>query len=184
VSIFLELRDLHHAVDAARLPDANLSGADAHGIKWLPIYWLKPCLDLPQLETRFLPGMSWEGRQIAVGLPNGPVFRRPCSRHVEGLYALFDARQGDAVSRRPLAPNQAVGAGFVDKRGARSPIAADTRRGEPVSTPQVPSAADDSDESASLKLNAVAEHPLQIGPRYEDVAEAYRAWFRDRTAFS
>jgi len=55
---FLEFGDVHHAVSAARLPDANFSCTDAHIVKRLPIDWLKSSLNLSQLEARFLSSIS------------------------------------------------------------------------------------------------------------------------------
>ena len=64
---FLELGDIHHAVDATRIPDANFFCAGAHIVERLPVGRLKPGLDLPQLEARFLPGVCRECQQIVVG---------------------------------------------------------------------------------------------------------------------
>jgi len=66
---FLELGNVYHAVDAARVPDANLSCTGAHIVERLPVGRVKSGLDLPQLEPRFLPGVSWECQQIVVGRP-------------------------------------------------------------------------------------------------------------------
>ena len=66
---FLELGDVHHAVDAARVPDANLSCTGTHIVERLPVGRIKPGLDLPQLEARFLAGVFWECQQIVVGRP-------------------------------------------------------------------------------------------------------------------
>jgi len=53
----LELGDIHHTVDAARVPDANLPCTGTRIVEWLPVGRLEPGLDLPQLEARFLPGV-------------------------------------------------------------------------------------------------------------------------------
>jgi len=66
---FLEFGDVHHTVDAARVADANLSCAGAHVVERLRVGRLKPGLDLPQLETCFLPGVLWECQQIVIGRP-------------------------------------------------------------------------------------------------------------------
>jgi hypothetical protein len=69
VNGFLELGDVHHAVNTACLPDANFPRARAYFVERLPVGRLKPGLDLPQLEVRFLSGVFWECRQIVVGGP-------------------------------------------------------------------------------------------------------------------
>ena len=66
----LEPGDVHHAVDAARIPEAHLSCPCTHIFERLPVGRLKPGLDLPQFETRFLPGASWERQQIIVSGPD------------------------------------------------------------------------------------------------------------------
>src|ERR1019366_5988438 len=66
---FLELGDVHHAVNTACLPDPDLPRARTYLGERLPVVRLKPGLDLPQLEARFLPGISWECQQIVVGRP-------------------------------------------------------------------------------------------------------------------
>jgi hypothetical protein len=43
--------------------------AATHIVERLPVGRLKPGLDLPQLEARFLPGVFWECQQIVVGRP-------------------------------------------------------------------------------------------------------------------
>ncbi len=57
---FLELGDVHHTVNTACLPDPNLPRARTYLVERLPVGRLNPGLDLPQLETRFLPGVFWE----------------------------------------------------------------------------------------------------------------------------
>jgi hypothetical protein len=47
----------------------DLSCAGTHIVERLPVGRLKAGLDLPQLEARFLPGVSWECQQIVVGRP-------------------------------------------------------------------------------------------------------------------
>jgi hypothetical protein len=66
---FIELSDVHHTINCARVPDSNLSRTGAHLVERLPVGRLKPSLDLPQLETRFLPGVFWESQQIVIGRP-------------------------------------------------------------------------------------------------------------------
>src|ERR1035441_9322928 len=45
---FIELRDVHHTINSARVPDSNLSCTGAHIVERLPVGRLKPGLDLPQ----------------------------------------------------------------------------------------------------------------------------------------
>src|SRR6202035_284171 len=81
---FLEPGDIHHAVDATRVPDANLSGTGTHIVERLPN---RP----PQAQ----PGSSPTGNPLPSGrllgmpadrgrqsLPNGSVFHSPYNRHV------------------------------------------------------------------------------------------------------
>ena len=64
---FLEPGEVHHTIDPARVPDANFSCSCTHIVERLRVGRLKPGLDLPQPEPRFLPGVSWECQQIVVG---------------------------------------------------------------------------------------------------------------------
>jgi hypothetical protein len=70
VNGFLELGDVHHAVNTACLPNPNLPRARTYLVERLPVGRLKPGLDLPQLEARFLPGVFGECQQIVVGRPH------------------------------------------------------------------------------------------------------------------
>ena len=69
VDAFLELGEVHHTKGPARVPDANLLCTGAHIIERLPVSRLKPGLDLPQLEARFLPGVFGECQQIIIPRP-------------------------------------------------------------------------------------------------------------------
>jgi hypothetical protein len=57
VDCFLKFGDVHHAVDAARVFNANLFSARTHIVERLPVGRLKPGLDLPELEPCFLAEM-------------------------------------------------------------------------------------------------------------------------------
>src|ERR1039458_10382732 len=61
--------DVHHTLDAARVPYANLPYTGTHIVERLPVGRLKAGLDLPELEARFLPGVFWECQEIVVGRP-------------------------------------------------------------------------------------------------------------------
>ena len=54
VDCFFELGDVHHAVDAARILDADLFSAGANNIERPPVYRIKANLDPPQLEACFV----------------------------------------------------------------------------------------------------------------------------------
>jgi hypothetical protein len=69
VNGLLELGDIHHAVDAVRVADANFSCTGSHIVERLPVGRLKPGLDLSQLEACFLAGIFWECQQIVVARP-------------------------------------------------------------------------------------------------------------------
>jgi hypothetical protein len=86
---FLELGDVHHAVNTACLPDPNLPRARTYLVERLPVGRLKLSLDFPQLEARFLPGVSWECQQIVVG---GPYPRISFSSSTEALCIKFYTR--------------------------------------------------------------------------------------------
>jgi hypothetical protein len=97
---FLELGDIHHPVDTARIPDANLSRTGTYIVERLPVCWLKPGLDLPQLETRFLTGVFWECQQIVVGRPYPTdLFFIVRSTMYKILYAFAGASQGCPIER-------------------------------------------------------------------------------------
>src|SRR6202035_430523 len=83
---------------------------------------LKPSLDLPQLETRFLPGVFWECPQIVVGraYPTDLFFIVHTTGMYKLLYTLWGASQGarrtmisgasgSAVDRPPELENSILG---------------------------------------------------------------------------
>jgi hypothetical protein len=95
---FLELGDVHYAVDAACVPDANLSCPGTHIVERFPVAWIKPGLDLPQLEARFFAGIFWECQQIVVGrsYPTNLLF----IFHKTGMYKILYAPAGASQGAR------------------------------------------------------------------------------------
>jgi hypothetical protein len=95
---FLKPGDVHHAVDTARVADANLACTGTHIVERLPVVRLKPGLDLPQLEARFLAGVFWECQQIVVGRPY------PTNLffivHTAGMYTVLYAPAGASQGAR------------------------------------------------------------------------------------
>ena len=72
IDCLLKFGDVHHAVDATRVLDADFFRAGTHTVERLPVGRLKPGLDLPQLEACFLPGILPRCPQVVVGRPNPP----------------------------------------------------------------------------------------------------------------
>jgi hypothetical protein len=95
----LELGDVDHTVDAACVPDANLSCTSTHFVERLPVGRLKPGLDLPQLEARFLPGVFWECQPVQVNGGSTEWNTNPISRPVSRLrpIRIRTGRAGAAV---------------------------------------------------------------------------------------
>ena len=93
---FRKLGDVHHAINTACLPDPYLPRARTYLVERLPVVWLKPRLDLPQLEARFLPGVFWECQQIVVGrpYPTNLFFIVHMTSMYKILYAPAGASQG------------------------------------------------------------------------------------------
>jgi len=93
---FLELGDVHHAVNAACLPDPNLLCPRTYLVERLPVRRRKPGLGSSSTGSRFLPGVFWECQQIVVGRPYPTDLF--CIVHTTGmykiLYALVGASQG------------------------------------------------------------------------------------------
>ena len=72
--------------------DLTLSYCRSGRSERLPVGRLKSGLDLPQLEARFLPGVSWECQQIVVGrpYPTDLFF----TVHTTVMYKILYARNG------------------------------------------------------------------------------------------
>ena len=95
---FVKLGDIHHAVDATRVPDANFFCTGTHFVERLPVGRLKPGLDLSQLKACFLAGVFGEYQQIVAG--------RPCPTdlffifHGPGMYKILYATAGGSQGGR------------------------------------------------------------------------------------